>query len=808
MGRINERYQYKTTPIANERSVIQGEKYRFTVLTSRLIRIEYSETGKFEDRATQIVVNREFGKPEINVKETDERLVITTEHCVLTYLKGRAFNKNSLSIRYTGENPEMLYGWTWYYNGKGEGGYVPPNLKGTIRTLDGISGETELDDGILTRGVFSELDDSQSLIIADDGWVDVREECVDLYVFAYAKDYLAALKDFYRLTGKPPLIPRYALGNMWSRFHKYTQNEYLSLMDRFAEKKCPLSVAVLDMDWHLVEYDRSISSGWTGYTWNKELFPNYKEFLKELDRRGLKVTLNLHPSDGVAPYEEMYHEMATAMEIDPDTKEPVCFDAANPKFIEKYFEILHHPYEKDGVTFWWIDWQQGNTSEMPGLDPLWMLNHYHAVDMESRGKRPMMLSRYSGPGSHRYPVGFSGDCVIDWESLDFQPYFTVCASNIGYCWWSHDIGGHMLGYRDDELIARWTQFGVFSPIFRLHSSAAPFLGKEPWNYDEKTEKSMIKFMQFRHKMIPYLYAMNYRLSEYGEPLMMPLYYKTPNDYTVYDREYRNEYYFGSELLVSPITRSADQSTGKAFSYTYLPQGIWFDIFENRMYAGGRKYKTYRDIYHMPVFAKAGAILPLAELNHELNRTDNPEKLRIMVYPGTDNRFVLYEDDGFSTRYRQKEYATTEFVWNWTEDREFIIRKPEGDLSVIPQSREYTLEFKKITEPKEVKVIAGGKEIPFQKEYSAHCLTLLLSDATDEIRIRLDRDIEIARNDYKSEILDFIIRFQGDHILKDRLYSAAEKAKDASDVMTFILGQEMDENVRNVIYESAVADFKI
>lgn len=119
------------------------------------------------------------------------------------------------------------------------------------------------------------------------------------------------------------------------------------------------------------------------------------------------------------------------------------------------------------------------------LDPLWLLNHYHYQDSCKNAEGGVILSRYAGPGSHRYPVGFSGDTIISWNSLRFQPYFTATASNIGYSWWSHDIGGHMLGDYDEELQTRWLQFGVFSPITRLHSSRSPFNSKEPWFFQKQ-----------------------------------------------------------------------------------------------------------------------------------------------------------------------------------------------------------------------------------------------------------------------------------------------------------------------------------
>ena len=135
--------------------------------------------------------------------------------------------------------------------------------------------------------------------------------------------------------------------------------------------------------------------------------------------------------------------MAEDLGKDWENEESIDCDVADPDFLDAAFRYLYHPNEEQGVDFWWIDWQQGVESRVPGLDPLWMLNHYHYLDSERGGKRGLTFSRYAGIGSHRYPIGFSGDTIITWESLDFQPYFTANASNAGYGWWSHDIGGHM-----------------------------------------------------------------------------------------------------------------------------------------------------------------------------------------------------------------------------------------------------------------------------------------------------------------------------------------------------------------------------
>ena len=283
-------------------------------------------------------------------------------------------------------------------------------------------------------------------------------------MFAYGHDYADALRAFYAVSGAQPVLPRWALGNWWSRYHRYSADSYLALLDRFAAERLPFSVAVLDMDWHRVDsVPEEHGSGWTGYSWEPELFPDPEGFLAELHRRGLRVTLNVHPADGVRAFEDSYEAMARALGRDPAGGEPIAFDLTDPAFLEAYFDVLHHALEDQGVDFWWLDWQQGPYSRVQGIDPLWLLNHFHFLDSGRDGRRPLTFSRYAGPGSHRYPVGFSGDTLISWASLDFQPEFTATASNIGYGWWSHDIGGHIFGVRDDELATRWLQLGVFSP---------------------------------------------------------------------------------------------------------------------------------------------------------------------------------------------------------------------------------------------------------------------------------------------------------------------------------------------------------
>jgi alpha-glucosidase (family GH31 glycosyl hydrolase) len=591
----------ETRPLADPANVVAGDRYRITVLDAGLVRLEYSETGEFEDRASQMAIDRAFPAVEYDVIESGEGLEIHTERFQLVYDR-QPFSSEGLSVQAKGAF--SAYRSIWRY------GLHVQNLGGTARTLDEADGAVPLEDGVLSRNGVAVVDDSRTVLLRDDGWVEPRRPGnVDLYVFAFGRDYRAALRALYKLAGPQPELPAYALGNWWSRYYAYSADEYLALMDRFAAEDLPFSVAVIDMDWHLTDVDPRFGSGWTGYTWNRELFPDPPAFLRELHSRGLAVALNVHPADGVRGHEDAYARVAARMGVDPESELPINFDPADPSFIEAYLEELHHPLEEEGVDFWWLDWQQGVVSKIPGLDPLWMLNHFHFLD-SARGERtPLTFSRYAGIGSHRYPVGFSGDTVVSWESLAFQPYFTATASNAGYGWWSHDIGGHFFGCNDDELATRWLQLGVFSPILRLHSGSDPFIAKEPWRFGEHARRLMGEALRLRHRLLPYLEAMSRRAHEQGEPLVQPMYYDHPWEDAAYGVP--NQFMFGSDLLVAPITSPADRETGLASVRAWLPEGDWLDIFTGVGYRGGRTIELHRDLDSIPVLVRAGVEPPLS-----------------------------------------------------------------------------------------------------------------------------------------------------------------------------------------------------
>ena len=745
-----------TSAKADDSQLYVDGNLRVTYLTSRLLRVE---CGVFTDIASYAVWNRKFPAGNMKVSKKGKIHSVETDDIILT-LK----NKKPYSVYFKDSEQTELFS-----NQK--------NLKGTYRTLDNTFGKIPLEDGFITEKGLYLFDDSESVLLDENGmFVQRKGASKDYYVFAYGKNYRDTIRAFYSISSPVPLIPRFALGVWWSRYHAYTQQEYLSLMDRFEKEEIPITVATVDMDWHWVDIKKHFGkklSGWTGYSWDTNLFPDYKVFLKELKNKNLHITLNLHPADGVRSFEDMYDDMARANGIDPATEKTVKFKCGSDKFWNSYFDILHKPYEKDGVDFWWIDWQQGRHSDVKGLDPLTALNHYHYLDNAENGNIPLILSRYGGVGSHRYPLGFSGDTAINWSVLDFQPYFTANAANVAYGWWSHDIGGHHQGCRDDDLYLRWLQFGTFSPILRLHSTAIELLGKEPWKYRQDVYKSAKEWLNFRHKLIPYIFSMNHRCHGDGVALCEPMYYSYPNDKNAYNVP--NQYMFGSELMVCPITSPQKKEVGMGSVRAWIPDGEYTDIFTLQKYSGSQVLTLNRELYTIPVLAKAGAVIPLSA--DKGNDCKNPEMLEVWVFKG-NNEFVMYEDNG-KTDFAEHT-AKTIFTNSFDELTNTIklTIAVDGDLSVIPKSRKYKICFKDIDTD-----------------------DVLLDFSEEPVEIDIENVKMISSEAPREKVINIMSRWQEGTMKKNAAYKAFENLTDRNSLFRALYRARLPKTVFDCIYEA-------
>ena len=749
-------------PKADAKAVVTSGNARFTVLTPQLIRMEWSADGQFEDRATLTFVNRETPVPEFKVRESKSKLTITTPALTLTYLKNGKFSDKNLKAVFTLNGKEVV--WT-------PGMENPQNLLGTTRTLDGADGsklKEPMEQGILSRAGWSLIDDSQRHVLTPDGseweeWVEARPEGdrQDLYLFAYGHDYKQALADYALVAGRAPMPPKYTLGYWWSRYWQYSDNEFVDLVNKLKSMDVPIDVLIVDMDWHETwglrksnspkdEYGQRI--GWTGYTWQKELFPSPANFLKWTENEELKVALNLHPASGIQPYEAVYDDFTKEYGWSEKGKS-VPFKIDERKWADAYFKTVLEPMERDGVDFWWLDWQQWKESKYtPGLSNTFWLNHtfFNHAERQNPGLRPFIYHRWGGLGSHRYPLAFSGDTYATWPMLAYLPYFTATASNVNYGWWGHDIGGHMFHKTqkatDPELYTRWLQYGVFTPIFKTHSTKDPRIERCIWCFPDHMFL-MRDAIRLRYTLAPYIYNAARENYDTGVGMCRPMYYDYPESDKAYETP--EQFMFGNDILATTITQPVDSITGLAPRTIWFPEGAWFDCATGSMYEGGRTEELHYTLAENPHYAKAGSIIPMNPATVK-NLQQPCDTLVLTFIPGGDGQLRHYEDDGMSQQYKTSYAVTTVTKKQEGNTVRVRISPREGSFAGASDSRSYEMRFPAVFPPKSVKV--NGKELAYSRfpkagEWTYDGYTLAPVIYTGTTACDAPVEIELAFDDY-------------------------------------------------------------
>ena len=699
--------QEEYNPVADPDAVVQSGNMRFTVLTPQMIRIQYSSKKVFEDRATFAVVNRRLPVPAFTTSEEDGYLYIKTEAVTLKYRTG----SNPTTLR---NRPEFL-SVTFNMNGHEVVWYPGKddalNLKGTTRTLD--NGRGELENGILSRGGWALIDESASAKRGDgsrtfafepmeEGGMDwakplADESATDWYILCYGHDYKKALGDYVKIAGRIPMPPDYMFGYWYSKYQRYTAQDFMDITMDIENNRIPIDIMIMDMDWH--------KDGWTGWSWNTSLIPDPKGLINWMHQHNMKVSLNLHPADGVNNYEDNFAQMCADLGKDPGTTTNIPWQLEDYSFYKAMFKNIIRLRESEGVDFWWIDWQQRLTNNnLAGLGETFWCNHVFYEDMRLNRPehRPVIFHRWGGLGSHRYPIGFSGDTFATFPTLAFQPYFTATASNVGFGYWGHDLGGHQQpGDNDPELYLRWMQFGVFTPIFRTHATNAANIERRIWVYENFP--SLLKTVQLRYAMFPYIYTAAREAYDTGVSMCRPLYYDHPEDANAY--KYEDEYMFGNDILVAPIVTPADAD--KTVRRTvWLPEGKWWNVCRSKMMDGN---VTFTDSYgqeDIPYFYKAGSII----VNNPPQKsvTTKAQTLILKVVPGADGSYSLYEDEGDTELYKDGVFSRTEFTQTRNAQSVTLnIGARTGVYPGMPDERAYRAEF--IGSEKPERVLINGNE---------------------------------------------------------------------------------------------------
>ena len=669
--------------ISIKENTITGKKYRITLLTERLVRLEYNQNGIFEDRPTQRIIYRKFPKVNYQISQSEMLLQIVTSYFTLDYVKEKSFYSGKLT---PGSNLKITLNQTdrvWYY-----GHPEVRNFGGITYSLDDFTGNLKLEKGLYSTDGFAILDDSNSMVLEENGnFVARQEKNLDIYVFMYRKDLGLCLQDYYNLTGYPMLLPRYALGTWWYKNRKYTTESLAKLLEQFKNEKIPLSAIMLGDKWHLdndpLNFDESSLNGNT----LKSLGTKYNVKI------GLTMTPNTKAKIGSLTYQNI------ANNIQDLKQNEFSFLPLTSQSLNLYGNYGVRNWISMGLDSFVIDYNNPKDKETIAL-----LSHYcYALSNLLLNKRVAVFTRNHNLAVHRNTVIFTGKTKVDWNTLSVLPRYNSTASNNGVSYISHAIGGYYGGIENFELYIRYIQLGVFSSLLVLASDDGKYYKREPWRWNQAESEIIKKYLRLRNKLIPYLYTESYIYHKNGSPLIQPLYYKYPK---IYDEPlYKNQYFFGSQMLVCPIIKKKNTIMNRVVQRMFIPEGIWYEFESGKKYLGNKYYMSFYKDEDYPVFCREGAIIPLS-----LDQTTElPINMEIIVVPGSDGNYKLYEDDGISNNFKNSNFSLVEIEFIYQKDKYELIIKSSNNPGILPDTRNYRIRFKNTKEANTL-ITSGGFQI--------------------------------------------------------------------------------------------------
>jgi len=716
----------------HSQSVIVDGSWRFTAMTQRVIRLEYDEAKQFVDEPTEAFLRSPpTGVWESQVAGDSDWSVLQTKEVVVKYMPKPAPTIGSVVMVSRSNNS---YVWRW-----GDDPAVG-NLRGTARTLDSSASTLDLNcnnkvsptmdnsEMHCTWGLVSKLGwaavNETGMPTWRDGWYAPSRNTTDVSIFLHGHDFAGALRDFAYVAGPPALPPRYSMGTIFTRWFDFDEDSAAALIDEFEARSMPMDAWIFDMNWH-------VFGPWGSFTWNKGSYPNLQSLLDSIQARGLFIGANTHDHDGIRPEEATYKQFCNALGRAP-CKDTIEFDLYNRTYAMAQEDVawraLQTKGDQQGLDFAWIDYQQGETdifqrTKIPKLNPTIVLNRLRSTDAarHNENKRPLILSRWGGLGNHRYPLGFSGDQMHNWEGLAFLPYFTSTAANVAYGFWSHDtVGGDHSFATDYEFSVRWVQTSAWSPVFRFHDKGAgtgdcatldECARVIPWDVPTQFYDAIRLAAQDRDELLPYIYTAAFSSVSTGRVLTCPMYYEDPTDQSLYGLD--KQYLFGSDMIISPIS-SASSSDAKGFAQAlgaiewavYAPRTIggWVDRM-NGDFVRGDWTKSVYGIRDTPSLARQGAVIPMrpprtrgeSSIARARQQLQNIE-FRIMPAEAfyRQGSFAasgsVIDDDGLTMDYLTGKFANTTCSYTFHGGRFQIKLAQTGDFEGRPTRQTVKLSF--------------------------------------------------------------------------------------------------------------------
>jgi alpha-glucosidase (family GH31 glycosyl hydrolase) len=597
-------------------------KFRIQILSDALIRCEIADISGFEEQSTFHIEKRFFSMPFFNFEFRKSNVRIFTR---FVRIEAPVYCQNIQDLKFKTDHKEFLIKETSNSpSDLPEPGQLPDYwvLSDYPRIIPPEMGAT-----------------APSKEFAGDflsGW-QISDNCADFYVFfPKIAGYNRFRQELLNLVGNIPLIPKFLLGFIYSRYHPFKDSEIFELVRQYKLRKLPIDMFVVDTDWR--------EGASTGYQVNQEYFPDIETFFNIMHEKNVRVMFNDHPE----PFDQF---------------------ALSPVELQKREEGLASLLEK-GLDCWWYDrnWKVSLDEPVPGLGKdVWGMRLYYDISQKIKplqrvaimanvpGIRNGIKEGPSNIATHRYPVWWTGDTQSDWKALERAIENAVnCGIHSLLPFVSEDLGGH-LGDPSAQLYSRFIQFGCFSPIFRLHCTANKV--RDPWKFGDETERIFANYLGLRLKLLPMLYSAAMKATEYGEPLLR----RCDLEWPEFSRaRCPDQYMFADDLLVAPVFKPVNQKNGTLIREVWIPPGFWHNIWNGKIFQGPATRFVKCHEWVTPVFARDGAII--VSQPEIVNSSDQVwKKLIVDIFvpeQKTSIKRQIYEDDGISNTWLEGNNAIT------------------------------------------------------------------------------------------------------------------------------------------------------
>ena len=528
------------------------------------------------------------------------------------------------------------------------------------------------------------------------------------YVVFYGPSADDVIASYRNLSGNAPMFPQWAYG-FWQCRERYMSGTHLvETVKEFRKRNLPVDVIV--QDWQYWG-----SRGWGVPQFDEKNYPNPAGFIKEL--HDLNAHFNISIWSNPDKNSTIGKEFVLKNRFIPDTK---WLDYFNAETRKEYWNTLKVNMFDNGVDSWWMDAVEPENDALKGTETHMGLGDFYRLTYPlmvsqavsegqretSSDKRVCILTRSAFPGQQRYGIiNWSGDIGGTWEVFRIQIVAGLNYTITGFPYWTTDIGGFFRPgrsqYTDEkyhELLTRWYQWGTFNPIFRMHGYMTE---TEPWKYGQKVEDNMRKMLNLRYQLLPYIYSEAWQITKNGSTIMRPLVMDFNGDTAAVNSKF--QYMFGKSLLVAPVTEANVNQWN-----VYLPiDADWFDFWTGKHFAGGQTIKTDAPLDKIPLFVKAGSVIPMGKVIQ--SSAEKSDTLEIRVYEGADARFELYEDEGDNYNYEKGLYSTITFRWD-DKAQKLTISDRKGSFPGMLKNRSFTIVKISSADKKEKVVNYTGKSV--------------------------------------------------------------------------------------------------